>query len=295
MAGPQTPPTGSSRLERLIVTRPAPEAANWAAALCEQGWPALALPLIEIAAPATEHEQQALSHWRAHWAEADAIMFVSAAAVKHFFSDAPERALAPASASAPSRTRFWAPGPGTARVLAEALARLGLPPDRIDAPATDAAQFDSEHLWPVVAGQVGPGRRVLVVRGTSAGAADAPDDGQAVAGSGREWLIRQCQAAGAQVQGCVAYARRPPVLSAQDLQHVEGAREPGSVWLFSSSEAFTPLQALYPASAWARASALVTHPRIAAAAQHSGFGHVVETRPALADVVRALESTWTPP
>jgi uroporphyrinogen-III synthase len=288
LADHTTRPTGLRRLDRLIVTRPAPDATAWVNALRDQGWPAQALPLIDIAAPDTESDLQTLRHWRAHWAEADAILFVSGAAVSHFFAEG----VMPTTS--PSPTRFWAPGPGTARLLAQAIGPLGLSPERIDAPAADADQFDSEHLWPVVSSQVGPGRRVLIVRGSSSGVADEPA-AVAVAGNGRDWLIRQCRAAGAQVEGCVAYARRAPALSAADHELVRAATAGGSVWLFSSSEALAPLQALHPASAWAGASALVTHPRIAATAQQAGFGHVVQTRPALFDVVRALESGWTRP
>lgn len=281
-------PTGPSRLDRLIVTRPAPEASAWVDALRAEGWPAHALPLIDIAEPESLSDLQTLRHWRAHWSDADALLFVSGAAVSHFFA---KGVVAP---GAPTATRFWAPGPGTARLLAQAVEPLGLGADRIDSPPADAAQFDSEHLWPVVAPQVGPGRRVLIVRGTSPNGpeeADAP----VVAGNGRDWLIRQCTAAGAQVEGCVAYARRTPVLSAADRALVDAATGEGSVWLFSSSEALAPLQALAPAPVWTRATALVTHPRIAASAQQAGFGRVVQTRPALSDVVRALESGWTRP
>lgn len=279
------PPGTRCRLERLIVTRPAPEAQAWVDALRTEGWPAQALPLIEIAPPAAEVDQATLRHWRAHWMQADAILFVSGAAVTHFFADG----VAPARQ--PLRTRFWAPGPGTARLLAQAIAPLGLGAAQIDAPPADAAQFDSEHLWPVVASQVGPGRQVLIVRGTSAqGSAEA-----GVAGTGRDWLIRQCTAAGAQVQGCVAYARRAPALSATDRALIDAAATAHSVWLFSSSEALLPLQNLRPAPVWGLASALVTHPRIAAAAGQAGFGQICQTRPALADVVRALESGWTRP
>jgi uroporphyrinogen-III synthase len=288
LADHTTRPTGLRRLDRLIVTRPAPDAAAWVNDLREQGWPAQALPLIDIAAPETDSDLQTLRHWRAHWAEADAILFVSGAAVNHFFAEGVARPVLT------TRSRFWAPGPGTARLLAQAIEPLGLSPDRIDAPAADADQFDSEHLWPVVSSQLGPGCRVLIVRGSSRGAADEPA-AAAVAGNGRDWLIRQCRAAGAQVEGCVAYARRAPVLSAADRDLIHAAMADGSVWLFSSSEALTPLQALHPAPAWASASALVTHPRIAATAQQAGFGHVMQTRPALTDVVRALESGWTRP
>src|SRR5690606_29000489 len=95
-----------------------------------------------------------------------------------------------------------APGPGTARALAQALWPLGIAEDRIDSPGPAAAQFDSEHLWSVVAAQMAPGRRLLLVRGATQGAEEG-----GLAGHGREWLIERCRAAGAEVQACVAYRR----------------------------------------------------------------------------------------
>lgn len=273
-------------LERLIVTRPAPEAAGWVNALRAEGWPAQALPLIDIAPPQDAGDRATLQHWRDHWPQADALLFVSGAAVTHFFSEA----AAPATVT--PRTRFWAPGPGTARQVAKAIAPWGLDETQIDTPPADAAQFDSEHLWPVVSSQVGVGRLVLVVRGASA-QAQPSDDPSGVAGNGRDWLIRQCTAAGAQVQGCVAYERRAPVLSAADHALIAQATSEHSVWLFSSSEALLPLQTARPATGWGQATALVTHPRIAASARLAGFERVVQTRPALADVMRTLKSGWT--
>lgn len=274
------------RVERLIVTRPAAEAAHWVQLLHTQGWPAHALPLIDIGEPASAEARAALQAWRADWQRADALMFVSGAAVSHFF------ATGVAPPINPLNTRFWAPGPGTARQLAQALARLGVAPDRIDAPPADAAQFDSEHLWPVVAPQVRAGSRILVVRGLSVEA--SPGTG-AVAGNGRDWLIRQCEAAGARVDGCVAYERRPPLLGDGDAQRMLDATQAGSVWLFSSSEALAALRVLQPQAHWGAATALVTHPRIAQAARETGFGRVIESRPGLDDVLRALESERSAP
>lgn len=268
----------------VVVTRPQPEADAWVAALHERGWPALALPLLTVAEPADPAEQQALAQARDGWWRFDALMFVSGAAVQHFFADG-RVAMPPDSC----HTRFWAPGPGTANALAKALALVGLAADRIDSPPSDAAQFDSEHLWPVVADQMGPGRRLLIVRGRSAGAQSGE-----LPGSGREWLLRQCQAAGAQVSACVAYERRvcPPDDSPQ--APWREAVQQGAVWLFSSSESLGALAPLGASVNWSRCTALVTHPRIGQAAQALGFARVVDTRPALGDVLRALESnTWT--
>jgi uroporphyrinogen-III synthase len=295
VADPAVPPDRHSLvpLKRVIVTRPEPEAATWVHALRAEGWPVQALPLITIDEPTDAEVRERLEQARAHWLDADAIMFVSAAAVQHFFSEAVQ---APCGASV--RTRFWAPGPGTARVLAQALAVRGLGSEHIDAPAADAAQFDSESLWPVVAPQLRPGQRTLIVRGASqdAVAPSSPEPSERVlAGNGRDWLIQQCQAAGAQVQTCVAYERRAPAITPDLKVLIQTATGAGNVWLFSSSEALSHLRNRVFPSDWTQASALVTHPRIAVTARSLGFAQVVETRPALPDVLRALESNWSRP
>lgn len=280
-------------LRCVIVTRPEPGAAHWVRALQVAGWPAQALPLIEIAEPGDAQARERLRQAQAHWLDTDAIMFVSAAAVQHFFSGVVQ--AAPADRV---RTRFWAPGPGTARVLTQALAARGLGAEHIDAPAADASQFDSESLWPVVASQLRPGQRILIVRGASPDA-PAPSSsgpaGQAFAGHGRDWLIQQCLAAGAQVQACVAYVRRAPTITPSQQALLDTAAGAGSVWLFSSSEALAHLRSLAPACEWMKTSALTTHPRIAAAVRAAGFGRVMATRPALPDVLCALESNWSRP
>jgi uroporphyrinogen-III synthase len=243
------------------------------------------LPLIDITEPVDPAAQAALAEQRRHWWRADALMFVSAAAVQHFFA----RDVAPAPPAYRFNTRFWAPGPGTAQELARALTSLGMDADRIDSPQADASQFDSEHLWPVVAAQLHRGSRVLIVRGHSPGL-DGPTE-PALPGTGRDWLIHRCEAAGAQVAACVAYERRAPLWSVSEQAMAHGASGAGQLWLFSSSEALTNLQALAPEVNWSAAAALATHPRIAAVASRAGFGQVIESRPALPDVVRALESS----
>ena len=257
----------AGRLLRLIVTRPAAEAGGWVDALQAAGWPAAALPLIHITEPRDAATALALQQARADWSGMDALMFVSGAAVSHFFA----HGVAPAPGTN-LRTRFWAPGPGTGRVLAQALAGLGLDASRIDAPPADAAQFDSEALWPVVAPQVLAGRRILVVRGVSVDALTAQPN--PVSGNGRDWLIRQCEAAGALVQTCVAYERRAPDWTDDTRTQAQQAQAAGSVWLFSSSEALDHLLVADPRADWSHAEALVTHPRIAERARQAGFGRV---------------------
>lgn len=281
----QRPPSG--QLARLIVTRPAGEAAHWVQALRAQGWPALALPLIDIGEPASGEVRAALQAWRENWSQVDALLFVSGAAVNHFFAEG-----AVARPPTAFTTRFWAPGPGTARQLAQALGALGIAPERIDSPPADAEQFDSEHLWPVVAPQVVAGRRILIVRGSST---EAPAADASVPGNGRDWLIHRCEARGARVEACVAYERRPPVWDDAARLFVAQATQAGSVWLFSSSEALAALRMAQPLLRWNAVTALVTHPRIAQAARDAGFGRVIESRPSLPDVMRTLESGCTAP
>lgn len=248
---------------RVIVTRPAREAARWVDALNHAGLDAVALPLIAIE-PMTD--SQALRSAHARLDGYAALMFVSAAAVVHFFE------VAGAPATPP---RCWATGPGTTRALLAA----GVPPARIDAPPEDALQFDSEALWARVALQVRPGVRVLIVRGGDA-------DGQA---NGRDWLARQVEAAGGVVDTVVAYRRRVPAFTEADRQLAfEGARG-DAVWLFSSSEAIGNLCGALPGIGWQAAVAVATHARIAQAAQQAGFGRVRTSAPTVAALVASIE------
>lgn len=259
---------------RTLVTRPAREAAQWVAALQQRGIDAQALPLIAIGPPP---DAQALQTVREHVTDYRAIMLVSGNAAQHFFD--PKTALAlTGKAPAAIETRVWSPGPGTAQTLQA----LGVPAARIDRPAHDAVQFDSEALWAQVHGQIGPGDRVLIVRGAEAGAAPQ--------GTGRDWLAQQLQAAGAQVQFVVAYTRSAPAFTPEELAQAQQAAGSGALWLLSSSQALAHLCAALPGQDWRHARALVTHPRIAQAAREAGFGTVHECRPALEDVAASIES-----
>ena len=156
---------------RVIVTRPAAQAATWVADLRGAGFDAVALPLIHIAPP---RDLQPVHHAWLVLAQHQLLFFVSANAVLHFF------AQRPAGASWPAGTRAAAPGPGTAA----ALRAQGLPPAAVLEPADDAPSFDSESLWLRLQAEPWAGRSVLVVRGED----------------GRDWLAEQLRAAGATVQ-----------------------------------------------------------------------------------------------
>ena len=254
----------------IIVTRPAPDAQRWADQLIQRGLAAEALPLLEIAAASD------LTPARAAWARLHdyaALMFVSGNAVTYFFAARP--ADAP---PLPPQLRFMAPGPGTAKVLGA----HGVPAAQIDTPGGNASQFDSEALWQVVGARSWAGQRVLIVRGQSGASPDA-------SAPGRQWLAAQLENAGATVDFVVVYQRRVPHFSPQQLQRMADSRHDGSVWLFSSSEALDGLPRL-PGADWSQARAIATHPRIASAVRAAGWGVVIESRPALDDIVASIES-----
>jgi uroporphyrinogen-III synthase len=258
---------------RVIVTRPQREAQRWVLDLSALGLDAQALPLMAVGPVADTSD--VVRAWQ-HLADYVGVMFVSGNAATYFFASKPP--LAPVfSAQSAIKTRAWATGPGTAR----ALLREGVRPDRLDAPAPDAGQFDSEALWQVVASQVRPGDRVLIVRGADA----AGSSGQ---GSGRDWFAARVAQAGGRVDFVVAYQRCAPEFSAPERELALQAATDGSVWLLSSSEALAHLSACLPGQSWAAARALATHPRIAVAAKQAGFGMVCESRPTLPDVVASL-------
>ncbi len=262
---------------RTIVTRAAEDAGRWVGALRQAGLAAIALPLMEIAPVAGGALRDALQQARERWNGYRAVMFVSGNAAIHFFD---QNSAFAQTAQAPSaiKTRVWAPGPGTVR----ALLACGWTPDRVDGPAPDAAQFDSEALWQQVGAQIRPGDRVLIVRGSDAPA--APE------GHGRHWLAERIAAAGAAVDFVAAYERRAPRFTAEQATLARSAAADGSLWLFASSQAVRHLRHWLPDQDWRQARALATHPRIAKAAQAAGFGQTDACLPTLAAVLASIES-----
>jgi len=274
---------------RVIVTRPQADALRWVQALGMQGFDALALPLIEIH-PVSD-TAAIVAAWRSS-SQCQAIMFVSAAAVEHFFAARPVDADLGQPGHGP---RLWATGPGTVA----ALGRQGVARHRIDAPATDGGQYDSEALWRLVGPRVQPSRQVMLVRGAGRDVsrpaessmndpAGAGDDEQ---GEGRDWLSTQLAQAGVPVRFVVAYWRaapRPQGLR-QALEHNRIGDD--AWWLFTSAQAIRNLVICLPEHDWSRSRAITSHARIAAAARLAGFGVVRESRPALADMAASIKST----
>ncbi len=262
---------------RLIVTRPERDAQRWVHDLQAAGQHAVAMPLITIGpVPDATRLREVWMGMKRYVG----VMFVSGNAVDYFFASKPAEAPVFNALLAPD-IRAWAPGPGTAK----ALCRAGVDPERIDVPALDAGQFDSETLWHLVKDQIHPGDDVLIVRGGAGGA-----QGQDGPGVGRDWFAAQVSRAGGHVAFVVAYQRHVPTFSQTERALAREAAVDGSLWLFSSTEAVENLSQGLPEQSWGQARALATHPRIAAAARAAGFGVVCESRPTLADVLASIES-----
>ena len=251
---------------KVLVTRPAAQAAEWVAGLRERGVDAAVLPLIGIRPP---HDAAAVLAAWAELARHRLAMFVSPNAAEQFF------ALRPPDAPWPPSTLAGSPGPGTSRTLRA----LGVPAACIVEPAADAEQFDSESLWQQLREHDWRGASVLVVRGES----------------GRDWLADTLRAQGAAVSFVTAYERCAPVLDELQQALLRGAIEAPAhhAWMFSSSESIAHLETIAPQADWRPATALATHPRIAERARAAGFGTVCECRPSMEAVVACLQSIET--
>jgi len=238
---------------KLIVTRPAAQAAGWVQRLSALGLQAQALPLIGVAALDDVAPVQAAWH---RLADKALVVFVSPNAVQHFFAAAPRLAVWPPGVAAGST------GPGTSAALREA----GVPAAQLAEPAADALAFDSEALWVQIRDWPWQGRRALVVRGEE----------------GRDWLAQTLRGHGAEVDFVAAYRRVAPLLDEGGVRLLAAARaQPADhLWLFSSSEALGHLHTLAPAADWSASRALASHPRIVQTAREAGFGEVDTVAPA---------------
>jgi uroporphyrinogen-III synthase len=193
---------------RVIVTRPAQEAARWVARCARAAttpWPAAA----------GDHARPRPRPLRPRWQALPrygAVMFVSANAVQGFLRRSAGAAWPPARA------------PGRRARHPRRLAGRGRAGRRIDAPADDAPQFDSESLW-ARCGPAAPGSRVLLVRG-----AGADGRGQGRDGCRSSWPRRRAvetwSPTRARCRRGRARSRRWPARPRRR-----------SCWLFSSSEA----------------------------------------------------------
>jgi uroporphyrinogen-III synthase len=252
---------------KLLVTRPAAQAAQWVAQLQARGVDAVALPLIGIAPPTDG--AAVVAAW-ATLATQRLVVFVSPNAVEHFF------AARPTDLRWPVQTLAGSTGNGTTQALLAA----GVPAAQLVAPPRDAPQFDSEALWRVIEARDWQAAPVLIVRG----------DG------GRDWLADTLRGRGALVRHLTAYRRVVPQLAAAERLAFEAAlaAPQRQLWLFSSSEAIATLVDMAPGQAWQAARAIATHPRIAETARAAGFGEVTLASPAVDAVVACIQSLPPP-
>ena len=248
---------------RVLVTRPAEQAAQWTRALRAEGIDAAALPLIGIAGAPSPAAVGAA--WR-DLSQHRLAVFVSPNAATRFMAQRPPGVGWPAGVRAASV------GPGTTRTLIG----LGVPAQSIVEPAADTLQFDSQALWAQLAGQDWRGARVLIVRG----------DG------GRDWLAARLAEQGATVDAVAAYRRVAPELDRHERALLDAAiaGPQRHLWLFGSSQAVDHLAVIAPSADWSAACALATHPRIAERAQRGGFGATLTARATLAAVVACIQS-----
>ncbi len=236
---------------RILVTRPAAQAASLSNAIAAAGGTALALPLIEIEALPNAADAAALA---ARLDAFDYVFFVSANAVEHGI--AAIRAL-----------RAWPPGPSVATVgpgSAQALHETGF-----NTPLVPATRFDSEGVLelPEFSAEHIAGKRVLIMRGEN----------------GREFLAEQLSTRGAAVELFACYRRRFPPISFE-LLHAADALT------LTSSEAVRHLAnqlRAQQAKLFAK-PVFAPHARIAATARAEGFLAVHETAGSDAGVMQAL-------
>ncbi len=145
-------------------------------------------------------------------------------------------------------------------------------PTHIDAPGAQAAQFESETLWAVVAPSAS-GDHVLIVRGADGGDTTAPAQAQAALG----WR-NSCKTKAHTPflpPGVRTPRPRPPPLDMPSCS-AGNSNRPGGRLAAANALGIWPM--LAPQLSWQAHTALATHPRIAQQAQALGFGQVRTVR-----------------
>ena len=278
----------------MIVTRPQPQCDEWAASLRQRGWDACPFPLLTLAPSPEPSKVQAtfkalLAHKqlevvRIGWA----VMVVSGAAYTGLVEALGPLMHAQLLAQCAAGLRFWVTGPGSAKVLRAA----GVPEHAIDCPVpAQDGLLDSQALWEKVKSQIPASQRamgatpfqVVLVRG-------ADEAGQY---AGNPWLAEQLGREGVALHSVLAYQRLAPQWDAH--RQAIWARATGapsaegpSIWVFSSTQGLQNL----PPHDWSGASAVATHPRIAAKVRELGFSQLRLAAPTLDAVHASLKSFY---
>jgi uroporphyrinogen-III synthase len=247
-------------MRKVIVTRPTDQAASWLEALSEAGFNTIALPFIET------QGLELPANAKAIWETSDAVMLVSANAVKYFSSlikDYKRHHKLP---------RFWVTGPGTAKALID----LGVSELLIDYPDPDHSSLDSKGLWKLVHPQLDWVKTVLLVRGRHFQTHH----------TGNPWLEQQLQAKGVHTHTLVVYERKSPTWTQEQQLVAQKMLQQPVIWLLSSSEAIE----LAPELNFQGQLALVTHEKIAKTAQKKGFFVQSIVHPSIEKVIAGLKS-----
>ncbi len=238
---------------RIVITRPARQAAGLAQQIAALGAKPVMFPAIVILPPA---DRSALERAQRDLAQYDYAVFVSANAVEYGVGD---------PASWPARLVALAPGPGTAT----ALAAVGVGAVRI--PATT---MDSEGLLALPELADVAGKRIVIYRGSG----------------GRDLLGRSLSKRGAQVDYVECYLRAKPH---GDFGAMATAWRGGEIdaLTLTSSEGLDNLWELFDdvsRPSIAATPTFVPHPRIAERARTLGFGRVTVTAPTDAGLLASL-------
>ncbi|MDR0379171.1 MAG: uroporphyrinogen-III synthase [Candidatus Accumulibacter sp.] len=244
--------------KRILVTRPAAQAAALAARIAACGGETACFPLIDIAPP---EDWQAVDEAASRLEAFALVVFVSQNAVSHGLT----RLLA--HRPWPRDLAAVAPGPGTAEMLAHA----GIP--KVIAPP--CAPYDSESLLaldPLRAERMA-GRVVLILRGNG----------------GRELLAETLRVRGARVECVPCYRRMLPTDGTRLMSLLRNnALDAVS---FSSSEGLRNLMQLLDTDSYGKLAelpAFVPHRRIADEAARLGLHHVVLTESTDSGLVAGL-------
>ena len=243
--------------KRILVTRPAGQAAGLASLIAARGGEAACFPLIDIAPPAS---WQAVDDLAARLEAFSLAIFISPNAVSFGLGRLLSRRAWPAGLAA------GAVGPGTAALLAEAGIREVIVPQ---------GRYDSEALLaldPLRAERVA-GRAVLILRG----------DG------GRELLAETLRARGAAVACVACYRRMAPRDGAFVASLLRG--DALDAVTLSSSEGLRNFMQLLDTGSREKLLALpvfVPHQRIAEEAARYGLRRVVLTGPADGGLVAGM-------
>jgi len=260
-----TPPNDPLPGTRVVVTRPAKQAALFAERLAQVGGEAIICPALVIEPPA---DSAALAQAIAHLDRYDFALFVSANAAESVLAT-----LERTGAAWPPSLTAIAVGPTTFDALSrEGIGRILVPDER----------YDSEGVLALPALAAVQGRRVALFRG------ERDDSGEG--GTGRELMRETLAARGASVDAIACYRRARPTFDASGLVARWRAGGVDAV-VATSVEVLDNFVALIGEGGRAllgRTPLFVPHPRIAAHARAAGLTNVVTTAPTDAGVLAGL-------